>query len=66
VIAVDCKGKDDKRFQIRYDMEYAVEMWRAVEFTGMNVQYLCARMDVTDPYNVKDIDVFVHSFVMEM
>lgn len=42
------------------------EMWRAVEFTGLNVQYVCARMDVTNPYNVKDIDVFVHSFVMEM
>jgi hypothetical protein len=41
-------------------------MWRAVEFTGMNVQYLRARMDVTKPYNVKDIDVFVGSFVMVM
>ena len=42
------------------------ELWRAVEFTGMNVQCLCARMYVTKPYSVKDIDVFVHSFVMEM
>jgi len=42
------------------------EMWRAVEFTRMNVQYLCASMDDTKPYSVKVIDVFVHSFVMEM
>jgi hypothetical protein len=50
--------------QVRH--EIYCEMWRAVEFTAMNVQYLYASMDVTKPYSVKDIDVFVLSFVMEM
>ena len=42
------------------------EMWRAVECPVMNAQYLYARMAVAEPQNVKDSDVFVHSFVMEV